>query len=326
MAKKKTPKPLDDSNSIAGPNFRMSTESEKSGRGKVVQAIKNLSPKGASFPNHQLVFANERDLARFHQMRVEMTISKFMAAVAMAYAFDTEHPRLVVGGASDQYLTGNSTTVQKNGKTYLRGTQAAHFAIGTLWRGSQSIAREAEAKIKAALEKDGSSARASDLMPASSSLVRLMLAYDAATYSAPAFINQSDGKLEVIKQHFMLGLMPSSVATSPTDLNRELTVLGNRMTEFFLKRKINLDPIEKRLAAIANGSAKGFFQDPNDLAHNLPYQGEEPVYLGVNRDKLSDTNSDLVAGIVSVGSDVRRSSEQFTEIAVATREEIAKYG
>ena len=323
MAKKK-PVPLDETNSIAGPGFRLSTEKNKKSRGRNVdKIIAQMSARGTIPANNWLVFADERKLADFTKRRVRTTISKFMASIAVAYAFRSETPRLVVGGARDQYLTGNSGHVMIDGRSHLRGTQAAHFAIGTLWRGSDSIAREAYNSMTRTMKEkgEGNNSRLHDALPASSKLVKLLLAYDASTYQAPAFINQSDGVLEVVKQHFMLGLMPTSIPSDQKGLQLDLRVMGNRLIWFFLNRRINVAPIDKRLRDFKSGAAKAYLQDPGDLESLLLYGGDEEVYLGESRDKLSNSNSDVTTEITSLGCDTHHSAEEFSQLAEAAREE-----
>src|SRR4051812_11078628 len=182
-----------------------STASEGTRLG-VVRIDQKVAGPEFTNPNFMIRFSREDELPGFMARRIDVTVAKIMFAVAQLYAEGGDrYAPLTIEGAQLQHGQGNSVRRVIEGKTYLAGTEAAHFGIGTVTRMGEALSVQAARQVlvwraTSGLPEDDPRAQ----FGANGLLAAYGLAHDAATYLAPAFINRSEGVLETIKQALMI--------------------------------------------------------------------------------------------------------------------------
>jgi hypothetical protein len=267
------------------------------GRASVSQAITQLAGPGAGSQDFMLRFSRESDLATFMSRRVDATVAKFMHAVAECFVRGNPAPLLTVGGAKLQHGSGNSS--YDSGQ--LRGTQAAHFGIGTLSLQNDAVSQAGLNRVRELAAQRGIPLNEIfSQLPANGQLVTFGLVNDAATFLAPAFTNQSEGKIEVVKQEMMRGLLGISIPRAPEQLEPLLISTGERVVDFLVnKQKVAVAPIDARLAAIQTGANKEFRQHAADT-DNLMFGGREQRFLEATRSQAADQNSEFWSLVLSM--------------------------
>jgi hypothetical protein len=300
----------------AGNGFVMWSSTQD--RASVVQAITQLAGPSAASQDFLLRFSRESDLATFMSRRVDATVAKFMFAVAECFVREIPAPLLTVGGAKLQHGSGNSLYQQGQ----LFGTQAAHLGIGTVTLHNEAVSQAGLSRVR-----DLAIARGIPLneiyseLPANGRLVTFGLANDAATFLAPAFTNQSEGKLEVVRQELMRGLLGIPIPHTPEQLESLLILTGERVVDFLVnKRKVAVDPIDNRLAAIASGANKEFRQHPADV-DNLLFGGREQAFLEALRSQAADQNSEFRSLVSLVERHVAPRAQMLVSVAVESKSE-----
>lgn len=301
----------------AGNNFVMWSSTQD--RASVVQAVTQLAGPGAAGQDFMLRFSREADLATYMSRRVDATVAKFMFAVAECFVRGIPAPLLTVGGAKLQHGSGNSFYQDRQ----LWGTQAAHFGIGTVTLHSDAVSQAALNRVR---ELAGQLAiplnEIYSQLPANGQLVTFGLVNDAATFLAPAFTNQSEGKLEVGKQEKMRGLLGIPIPKSPEQLESLLILTGERVFDFLVhKRKVAVDPIDDRLAAIASGANKEFRQHPGDVDNQM-FGGRERTFLEAMRSQAAEATSEFQATVEStVERNIALRAKSLASGAAASQEE-----
>jgi len=244
-----------------------------------------------------------------------------MIASAQTYVQRRIDLPLTIGGAGYQHGSGRSGVLAIGDKSYLTGNQAAHYGIGTVYRGGQPLSEYVERQVRALREKlrlpDGEPGPQLD---ANADLARRGLAYDAMTYYAPAFVNQSDGVIEKALQRVLKRYLPVVVPATNEELELSLTASAYHFCETFPKAMAKEAGL--RLDKIQRGEASAFTQHPTDVA-NLIYEGSEPRYLETLRDKLLDPSSDLQEELESWARSISEQSREYAELAEAGREGLA---
>jgi hypothetical protein len=291
-------------------------------RASVLRAVSQLAGRASSRQDFAFRFSQDSQLATYMARRIDATVAKFMYAVAECYVRGLAAPLLTVGGARVQHGTGDSQWRLFQGRNYLFGTEAAHFGIGTLTLASEGVSEAGLSRVRNLARQQGIKLR--DIhaeLPANGQLVTFGLVNDAATFLAPAFFNQSEGKLEVEKQRLMRGLLGMPVPQSADQLEGALAATGERVIEFLTeRRKVAVDPIDERLSAIGAGVQKEYLQHPEDLP-NLVFSGEERQALEAMRSQASDSHSELKQNTAQIERNVGMRANWLAGVAEAAKEE-----
>lgn len=310
-------------NTTSGDSFVMWSSDQR--RAPVVQALTQLAGPASCSQDFAFRFSQESQLASYMTRRIDATVAKFMYAVAESYVRGLTAPILTVGGALVQHGGGNSSRRPFNGESHLVGTEAAHFGIGTITLHSDAISIAGLNRVR-----DLAQTRAIPLgnvhsqLPANGQLVAFGLVNDAATFLAPAFFNQTEGVQERTKQHLMRGLMGIPVPHTPEQLEGLLTMTGERVVHFLVEqRKVAIDPIDERLAAIQRGTTvKEYKQHPEDFG-NLVFSGLEHTALEAMRAQAGDAHSELLAGVGQVDRAIPQRAQWLAGLAEEAKEEVA---
>ena len=281
--------------------------------------------RGVVDQDFTFAFREDWQLPRFAARRVDVTAAKFMYAIAILYAAGEERPRLVVEGAKLQTGTGNSSRVTRQGVSYFTGHEAAHFGIGTFTLPEGAVSEWAQEHVRELAAAWGvGPADIPTEFEANGYLTVHALVFDADTFVAPAFFNRTEGLQEVARQHYMLGLLPVVIPETPEQLERTLTVAGERVVNLLAASpRAVLRPIEDRLREVTTGSGKEFLQDPNDKA-NLVFNGRERDALAAIRDMVKGVGpyaGEYRSEIEAVYRHVRDRAGDLAELAETAWEE-----
>jgi hypothetical protein len=307
--------------SPAQPGFQDRPPQAK-GRQGVVRFGKLITGGRFASPNHLFRFSRESDLCDFLSRRIDITASKFMFAAAACYAEGMLNPRLFVEGAQVQHGRGHSGWRRHEGKTYLVGTEAAHFGVGTITRQGEAVSVSGARGLLALATREGIPKRGIPTsFEASSDLISYGLAQDASTYYAPAYINRAEGLLEVSLQHFLLGVLPVTIPDGGERLEGLLNATGNRVLEALTKHKVAIRPMQDRLSSLEHHTgASEFVQDPSDVP-NLIFGGGERPFL---RAKIAAYQNAEFQGLIErVANRIFDRARELTELADRSRTERA---
>jgi hypothetical protein len=289
----------------------------------VVRVGREVAGSGFTNPNFTLRLGRENELPFFMGRRIDVTVSKLMYAAAQLFAEGRSYAPLAIEGAKVQHGRGNSAWRRIGGKSYLTGTDAAHYGIGTVTRMGEALSVQAARHIlvwKATPNLPEDDPRAE--FPASGLLAGYGLAHDASTYLAPAFINQAEGALEDAKHPLLVPFLPLVIPRSPEELERTLVATGVRLAEFLAEDpEAVIRPLNDRLSVLRqNIGANEYLQDPADVDNAL-FGGAERNLLEAMRGAIQDPGSEFHDRVESVVKDVPLRAQELTELAVMSREE-----
>jgi hypothetical protein len=297
--------------------------SAPAGRQSVATAVGQLLGPNA-FDASQAAFrlAHEEQFGWFMSQRIDVTVAKFMHAIAQCYAAGAQEPRLFVEGARLQQGAGHSAWLRVGDKAYLRGTQAAHFGIGTLTRQGTAVSALGLRQLHAAAQASGVGAtEIHEAFPASSQLVAYGLGHDAVTYFAPAFVNQTEGLLERSKQLYLRGLLPGDIPNTLQRLQSLLTLVGERVVYFLTENeKVVIRPIDERLLQLSHHGYSEYRQYPGDI-ENLMFGGQEQRLLEALKSEAQDAGSEFRRAIESVARWINSRAADLAQLAEQSREE-----
>jgi hypothetical protein len=289
-------------------------EPARPGRGGVVRAGTQLI--GADFyrPNFALKFADEAQLPEYLSNRVDYTVKKVMHAIAQSYAEGVNHPRFLVQGARFQHGRGHSSQQHRNGRTYLWGTQAGHYGIGTVTRDRQAVSKEGLQLLRRLAKERGVPLEdiATELQ-SMSELVSRGMVLDGDTCIQSACLNQGDAQVESFEQLALRTRMPNYIPNGIEQVQALMVETGSRV--------IDILPVAARkgirdfLREVQGNPAAEILQDPNDL-QNLQFNGVGSDYLDAQLPLLDSCGSKAAQAILSY-------SEGLAELAEAARGELA---
>jgi hypothetical protein len=300
---------------VFGPNngFIM-FEPARKGRGGVVRAGVQLI--GADFyrPNFAFKIADEAQLPDYLSTRVDYTVKKVMHAVAQCYAEGVNHPRFLVEGARLQYGRGRSRRQDRDGKSYLWGTQAGHFGIGTVTRQGQAVSKEGLQLLRRIAKERGASLEdiATELR-SMSELVSRGMVLDGDTCIQSACLNQGDGQVEPFEQKALRTIMPNYIPSRIEQVQTLMIETGARVIDIVpLAAKKG---IRDFLAEVLRNPAVEILQDPHDV-HNLQFKGIGSNYLEAQTSCLDSCVNKPAQAIPTY-------AEGLAELAEAARGELA---
>ena len=127
-------------NLVLGPGFLMFDRPKSSPR-SVSPEFRAVSGQEFLVPNSGVVkFASEGQLADILAARIDVTVGKYMFAVAQLFAEGGPSLPVTVEGAKLTYTTGHSSIVSgANGETFFSGIQQAHYGISTVTRNGEAL-------------------------------------------------------------------------------------------------------------------------------------------------------------------------------------------
>jgi hypothetical protein len=311
---------------VYGPNGGFVMRDKPSGaRLGVLQTGRQVAGPGFSNPNFSFKLATEDQLPEFMALRIATTSKKFMFAGAQEYAEGGRSVPITVEGAKLQHGTGHSYSSKgTDGRTYYFGIEAAHFGIGTVTRCGEALSSSASFQVHVWRTTSGFAANDSDAFAANGRLAGFGLAHDASTYYAPAFINQSEGKLEKKLQPEMTRLLPSHILDGASRLELALSATGQQVVQFFAgsKAAVLLRVLNERLDDItrAGGKANELLQSPSDVA-NFLFKGSERNLLEHMRDAILGVDGRFLSRVDQIVKDIPVTAHELAEIAEAARDE-----
>jgi hypothetical protein len=267
--------------------------------------------------------SREDQLPDFLASRVGVTTLKVMFAAAQLYVEGMFYTTLTVEGADVQAGRGNATRKRVGDKVYIRGTEAAHFGIGTIKR--QGEAFSVSAARQAVIWQKTSGYPASDpraSFDANGELAGIGLECDASTFLEPGFMNQSDGLLERSKQTLLLAFTPRVLPNDLDALERTIRTLAVQTAVQLLSDHASvITPIENRLAVLGSNTGESeYLQDPTDTA-NFLFGGRERTYLERLLDLHRSPSSDLHKAVDEIIRAIPGASRSLAELADEGRQE-----
>jgi hypothetical protein len=302
---------------------------------------------GSVFDPPSFQLRHEGQLPAVMSERVDVTVSKVMNAVAQCYVegFDfpllcaeagrglvpsqvlsagrAEFPSLYVEGARVQHGTGTSSREELGGKTYLLGTEAAHYGIGTLTLQGEAVSIQGGRQLFRLANRLGLSRKdIPEVFEASGLLVSRGLVCDGATFEAPAFFNQVEGLLEREQQMYLRSLVPTAIPKDAGGLEHLLGVLGDLVVHALTADRAVVRPIEDRLLALQRGQADGYRQHPDDVENQL-FGGDESELLEEKKAEYQDADSRFYDLIEQIRQAIPRKAREEAELAEASKEERA---
>jgi hypothetical protein len=277
-------------------------------------------------PGHLFRLSRESDLSGFLAQRIDVTVAKFQYAMAQCFARGEINPLLIVEGARAQHGQGHSSVRTDGGKSYLSGTEAAHFGIGTItMQGDALSIRAAGDLVRLAGEAGIRRRDIPSSFESSGQLIAYGLALDAWTYYAPAMVNRVEGLLEVAKQRCLLGVLPAWIPRDPVQLEQAMNFTAVRIAELMVGHRASVSPILARLDELRNNlSAREFLQDPHDPdPGNKIFSGKESKLLEAEKAALDGSSSPLHSEVDRVIRRIPERSNELVEKAVEAQQEQA---
>lgn len=310
---------------LIGPDFGfVSYPSDPKGRLGVLRLGRQVAGSAFTNPGHSLRLARESDLAGFLAQRIEVTVAKFQYAMAQSFVLGEQHPLLIVEGARLQHGQGHSSQRADGNRTLLRGTEAAHYGIGTITQQGDALSVKAARDLLALAGRAQVAGR--DIpatFEASGQLISYGLAHDASTYVAPAMVNRVEGMLEGTKQRYLLGVLPSWIPSDPAALEGSMNATGVRVANLLIGQRASVAPILARLDQLRNSpSARELWQDPQDPdPGNKLFGNQESQLLEAELAAFQDSSSPLLAMVDRIIRRIPERTDGLIEVAVEAAKE-----